>query len=291
VLSSNAQLVMDLPTDLPTIRADATQIRQVVMNLLTNASDALGDEPGEIHLRTGVTDVDAESLMDTWPGGEHTPGPYVWVEVRDTGCGMDEETRRRMFEPFFSTKFTGRGLGLAAVLGIVRGHDGTLHVDSTPDAGTTFRVLFPQGDEERVPTAPEPTTSTAGPPWGTILLVDDDDAVRLAAREILDYEGYKVLEAEDGMDALVVYDAHAEEIDAVVLDLTMPRMDGVETFRELRMRRDDLPILLSSGYGESAVERLPSRSRARYLRKPYTPRELLDAVAKVMEDVPDQTER
>ncbi len=291
VLSTKAQLVTDLPKDLPTIRADATQLRQVVMNLLTNASDALGGEAGQVHLRTGVMELDAEHVTKAWPEEEITPGSYVWVEVQDAGCGMDDETRRRMFEPFFSTKFTGRGLGLAAVLGIVRGHDGALQVDSAPGEGTTFRVLFPQrGDEQSIVT-PKPTVASSTPPWGTILVVDDDDTVRLAATEILDYEGYKVLEAEDGVEALAVFDSHRTEIDAVVLDLTMPRMDGVETFRELRNRRDDLPILLSSGYGESAVDRLPSRTNARYLRKPYTPTELLEAVAKVMGKITCQTER
>jgi two-component system, cell cycle sensor histidine kinase and response regulator CckA len=291
VLSPKARLVTELPEGLPTIRADATQIRQVVMNLLTNASDALEGDAGDICLRTGISDADADYLATTWPGDDLSPGPYVWVEVRDTGGGMDEETIRRMFDPFFTTKFTGRGLGLAAVLGIVRGHDGTLRVESSPGGGTTFRVLFPKGDDDvRIP-APTPRKTETVAPWGTILVVDDDDTVRLAAREILDYEGYDVIEAEDGVDALGVYDANAKIIDAVVLDLTMPRMDGVETFKELRSRRDDLPILLSSGYGESAVDRLPSRSRARYLRKPYTPSELLDAVAKVLEDGPDQTER
>ena len=292
VLSPKADLMLELPPNLPTIRADATQLRQVVMNLLTNASDALDDAAGQIHLRTGVMDADAEYLAEAWPGDERSPGPYVWVEVEDSGCGMDDETRRRMFDPFFSTKFTGRGLGLAAVLGIVRGHEGTLRVDSASGAGTTFRVLFPRGDEAARTPAPEAEVKTAaGPVCATILLVDDDDTVRLAAREILHYEGYEILEASDGLDALTVYDDHAAEIDAVILDLTMPRMDGIEAFQELRRRRSDLPIMLSSGYGESAVDRLPSQSKARYLRKPYTPSELLEAMAALLEDARGQTER
>ena len=291
VLSPKASLVLSLPHDLPHIRADATQVRQVVMNLLTNASDALGDEAGEIHLRTGTMDLDDEHAPEDWIGNALAPGAYVWLEVQDTGDGMDIETRRRMFEPFFSTKFTGRGLGLAAVLGIVRGHEGSLRVDSAPGAGTMFRVLFPQSEEQQIEAVEELVARPTTTPWGTILLVDDDDTVRLAAREILDYEGYKVMEAEDGVDALEVFDANPGKVDAVVLDLTMPRMDGIETFQELRKRNDGLPILLSSGYGESAVDRLPSRTNALYLRKPYTPAELLDAVAKVMEGAGNQTAR
>ncbi|MEM7350484.1 MAG: transporter substrate-binding domain-containing protein [Acidobacteriota bacterium] len=283
-ISKKATLEKDFGTGLPAFEADATQIRQVVMNLITNASEALQDTSGTITLRTGVKACDAEYLEQTYLAEQLEPGTYVFLEVRDTGCGMDAATRERIFDPFFSTKFAGRGLGLAATLGIVRGHQGALEVESEAGEGTTFRVLFPASDKPISDTAPDvaPVLEMPGAA-GTILVVDDEVMVLTIARRVLERSGYRVLTAQDGEEGFDIFRRHSDDISLVLLDVTMPRMDGDETFRRMRRLRSDLRVLLTSGYNErEATNRLSEPGPAGFIQKPYAPAALLRKVREVM---------
>ena len=280
-VSKRVLLRCDLAPGLPSIEADATQIRQVVMNLVMNGSEAIGEQSGAISVTTGVMECDQSCLSKAYFSESRTPGRYVYVAVADTGCGMDDATLARVFEPFFTTKFTGRGLGLAVVLGIVRGHKGAIKVHSESGHGTTFTVLFPVSKE----TAVAGTTSAAAPVWhgvGTVLLVDDDESVRLVATRMIERGGFEVVTAADGREALAVYARHAAEIVCVIVDLTMPNMDGEETFRELRRLNPDVNVILSSGYNQQDVaNRFAGKGLAGFLQKPYQLAQLrgaLDAV-------------
>ncbi len=282
-ISKKARLEHDLVARLPAFEADATQIRQVVMNLITNASEALGEETGSITLRTGVMECDEAYLRQTYLAEDLAAGTYVFLEVKDTGGGMDPETRERIFDPFFSTKFVGRGLGLAATLGIVRGHQGALEVDSTPGDGTVFRVLFPV-TEAAVPAtsvATMPESATNGD--GTILVVDDEQMVLTIARRVLERAGYRVLTAEDGQEGLEVFRRHAPEISLVLLDLTMPQMSGDEAVRAMRRVKGDVRVLLTSGYNEpEATGEITGPHLAGFIQKPYAATALLRKVREVI---------
>ena len=200
------------------------------------------------------------------------PGMYVHLEVTDTGCGMDAETRTRIFEPFFTTKFTGRGLGLAAVLGIVRAHRGALKVYTELGKGTTFKILFPAMEGVKGGTGND--DSAAPPDWrgeGTILLVDDEESLLALGAEMLEHLGFAVLTAADGRAALDLYRRRGEEIDLVLMDLTMPHMDGAEAFGEMRRLNPAVRVVLSSGYSREEVSaRFAGNSPAGVIQKPYT---------------------
>lgn len=253
-ISKRAALQFDFGHDVPQVEGDGTQLRQVVMNLITNASDALAGENGTIALRTGVRWCDREALDSPYLDYALEEGVYAFVEVRDTGIGMTPETMLRIFDPFFSTKFTGRGLGLAATLGIVRGHRGTITVDSTPGEGTTVRVFLPV-------TSPPVSRNdaiqrlTATPPQGSglALLVDDDPTVCDVARAMLERHGYEVRVANDGVAALEAYQRERGAVRLAVVDLTMPRMGGEDLVAAIRAHDSDLPIVLMSGFSESEV--------------------------------------
>ncbi len=280
VVSKHAHMDVSLDRDLPAIEGDPSQIRQVVMNLITNASDALGDGEGTITIRTRVAEVDHAFLDSAQPGGDAQEGTYICVEVRDTGCGMDDDTLHRIFDPFFTTKFTGRGLGLAAVLGIVRGHHGTMRIVSTPGAGTTFEVLFPIAHTAAA--APgTPPTGTVGsvPVRGRVLVVDDEEGVRDVSREVLERCGIDVVTAADGIEAVEIYRREGLTIDLVLLDMTMPRLDGREALREIRAIRSDACVLLTSGYSEAeAAHVIAGESGVGFIQKPYAPRALVQKV-------------
>lgn len=285
-ISKKAELHYDFDPDVPAVNGDVTQLRQVVMNLITNASDALGEAGGAIAVRTSHRYADARLLKQTYLADDLHEGEYVVVEVTDTGCGMDATTLGRIFEPFFTTKFTGRGLGLAAVLGIIRGHGGAVRVESQPGRGTHFEILLPAAGGTATDGADDASrdSSSAWSGTATILVIDDERSVLDVVGRSLEQFGFTVYEAADGMAGIEVYEAHADEIALVVLDLTMPRMDGVEALRELRRRRADLPVLLSSGYSEQeAVERFSGEGLAGFLQKPYGPRELVEKVRRILE--------
>jgi CheY-like chemotaxis protein len=253
--------------------ADATQIRQVAMNLITNASEAIGDREGTISLRTGALWCDRGYFSDAIGGSDqHAPGPYIFFEVSDTGVGMDSAMLARIFDPFFSTKFAGRGLGLAAVLGIVRGHKGALKVSSRPGEGTTFRVLFPaQQDHAAVnPHEANPTAARDFRGHGLVLVADDEESVRALARSFLERIGFRVMTAVDGREALELYKKHGREIRLVVLDMTMPHMDGEACFLALRELNPDAKVVLTSGYSEQeVVAHFVGKGLAGFVQKPY----------------------
>ena len=282
-ISKQAELKYEFPDDFPPVEADATQLRQVVMNLITNASDALGDSAGVITVRAGVTHVDRAHLLTTHLGNELEEGPYAFIEVADTGCGMDAAARDKMFDPFFTTKFTGRGLGLAAVQGIVRGHRGAIKVKSEPGKGTTFRVLLPVSQRPVTPGSDESRPSTDARRTGTVLVVDDEDMVRTAIKMTLEQSGFAVLCAADGQEALDVFREHNSEIDVVLLDMTMPHLSGEEVFREMRQVQADVRVVLSSGFSESeATERFAGTGLAGFIQKPFVPDVLVEKLSKVM---------
>ncbi len=282
-VSKKASLRYSFAADLPAVEVDATQMRQVIMNLIINASEALEDQNGFISVASGVMDCDRAFLAESYLDDKLPEGRYVYLEVADTGCGMNDDTRQRIFDPFFTTKFTGRGLGLAAVLGIVRGHQGAIKVYSEPGQGTTFKVLLPAVDwapgERAVNAAPKSPPL----PGGTILLVDDDPQVRQVASQMLERLGFKVLTAAHGREGLEVFKAGRGEIDCVILDLTMPEMAGEEVFRKLRRLRKDVRVILSSGFNEQDVtQRFAGKGVAGFIQKPYTMRMLRETLNRVL---------
>jgi two-component system cell cycle sensor histidine kinase/response regulator CckA len=270
-VSKKATLRYRFARGLPAVEADATQLRQVVMNLITNASDALGETSGVIEVSIGLMECDRAYLSESYLDDKLQEGRYVYIEVSDTGSGMDAETRSRLFDPFFTTKSTGRGLGLAAVLGIVRGHKGAIKVHSEPGKGTTIRILLPA--VEQMPAVPSQIAdqSTIPPSGGTILLVDDDQAVLDVTSSMLDRLGFTVLTASDGQEGLEIFREMGLEIDCVILDLTMPRLSGEEVFRKMRSIRSDVRVVLSSGYTEQDVtQRFAGKGLTGFIQKPYT---------------------
>ena len=276
-------LDLRLGSSLPTFDADAGQIQQVIMNLLTNASESLDEKPGTIIITTGAQACDDQCLRNSRVETTPPAGRFVFLEVSDTGCGMDEETQQHLFVPFFSTKAKGRGLGMSAILGIVRGHGGALFVQSQPGRGTTIRILFPVTREERpvAHEAPAATASRSRSPSlrGTVLLAEDEDIVREVCAEMLMSSGMEVLTAVDGQDAVDVFRKNADRISHVILDLSMPRMDGVTALGEMRRIRPGVKIILCSGYDkQDSIRRLSGTEVAGFIQKPYTLENLLEAL-------------
>jgi two-component system, cell cycle sensor histidine kinase and response regulator CckA len=279
-ISKKAQLRLELASGLPAIQADATQLQQVIMNLVINAGEAIGDETGTILVTSGVQDVDAQYAGELFAAEQLAPGRYVFLEVHDSGVGMDDETRARIFDPFFTTKFTGRGLGLAAVLGIIRAHKGAIRVYSTPGRGSAFKIYFPASDDVPAEVA-APKLDFRGD--GLVLVVDDDPAVRGVARRMLSHFGFTVLLAENGAEGLELFRAHAGELALVLLDMTMPVMNGEEAFRGMRAIRSDVPVLLTSGYNEiDATRRFTGKGLTAFLQKPFTPTELIGKLKSIL---------
>ncbi|MDJ0974077.1 MAG: response regulator [Planctomycetota bacterium] len=281
-ISKNVALRYDLAAGLPAVMADATQIRQVVMNLITNASEALEDKPGIVSITTGLQQADEAYLAQTYFGNDIQPGSYVFVEVSDTGVGMDKEAQAKLFDPFFTTKATGRGLGLSAVLGIVRGHKGTLKLYSEVGKGTSVKVLFPASEESIEPEREDPEIAS----WraeGTVLVVDDEEGVRLVLETVLGTAGFDVLTADDGAQGVKAFKQHQDEIVLVLLDMTMPRMDGEAAFRELRQLKPDVRAILMSGYNaQDATSRFAGKGLAGFIQKPFRPQDLIQKIRDVL---------
>jgi two-component system cell cycle sensor histidine kinase/response regulator CckA len=269
-VADGAALRYHFAEEIPAIEADVAQMRQVALNLITNASQALGAETGTIDVSTGVMTCSRSYLTGIQLGEERGEGEYVFLEVSDTGCGMDRERVAQLFDPFLTAKSTGRGLGLAAVLGIVHGHRGAIEVDSRPGEGTRIKVLFPALSAHEV-TAPVPAVATPQPAaGGTILLVDDQTTVVQVGKRMLERTGFEVFTATGGREALDIFRRHSDEIDCVLLDLTMPDLGGEETFEALHRIRADVPVILASGYDQDEVERrFAGKGFAGFIHKPY----------------------
>ncbi|HOI95323.1 MAG TPA: histidine kinase N-terminal 7TM domain-containing protein [Syntrophobacter fumaroxidans] len=288
-ISKSASLELRLAPELPLVMADSGQMQQIVMNVIINAAEALGEEGGAITVTTAAREYDEKELLRSYLEEKPPAGRFVSLEISDGGCGMDEETRRLLFDPFFSTKSVGRGLGLSAVLGIVRGHDGAIMVDSAPGRGTKVTLLFRVHEEKPVhpePRAPAVFPSMEGDPAlssGTVLVVDDEDMVREVCEAILRHFGFKVLTAAGGEEALDVFRANRGEIRCVILDLTMPMMDGPTVFGHILAVQPEMPVILASGYSLAEVSRrYGDRGFAGFIQKPYSTQHLYDELRKVL---------
>lgn len=272
-ISKKCMLNLHLSKNLPLIHGDPSQVRQIVMNLIINASDAIGDESGVISISTGLSNFTGEYQANGYLIEPIEPGTYVYIEVSDTGCGMDQETQQRIFEPFFTTKFAGRGLGLSAVVGIVRSHHGAIRVYSEVGHGTSFKVLFP-AISDSTPKQDPAKAGVGGESWrgkGTVLVVDDEDYVRAISCRMLNSLGLRTITAVDGRNAVEIYRNRRSEIDLVLLDMTMPNMNGAEAFSELKQIDPDACVVLASGYSEIDIaSRFAGKGIGGFLQKPYT---------------------
>jgi len=289
-ISKKAVLRFQLTEGLPPVSADATQIRQILMNLVINASDAIGDRSGVISISTGIMRADKAYLSDTHLSPELDEGDYVFIEVSDNGCGMNKETLSRIFDPFFTTKFTGRGLGLAAVLGIIRSHKGALKVYSEEGRGSTFKLLLPCAPG---PASPVEFSGEAASHWqyqGTVLVVDDEETVRAVSARLIESFGFKTILAQDGRDAVEKYQANQDVITLVLMDLTMPHMDGEQAFRAMRKLKPDVRVLLMSGFNEQdAINRFTGKGLSGFLQKPFTRDELQAKLKQILENQTGQS--
>ena len=268
-------LHLRLERSLPPIEADVGQIQQVILNLMTNASEAIGDRAGEISVSTGLEKCDARCLARSRTAEPPASGRFVFLEVSDTGRGMDDATRRKLFDPFFSTKGAGRGLGMAAILGIVQGHGGAIFVDSAVGKGSSIRVSFPAIVAGRASSSPEvePHAATVAglDPGGTVLVVDDEESVREVCKEMVESLGFLTLTAADGQEAVEVFRRHADVVDYVVLDLSMPNLGGLAAYREMARVKPGVRVVLSSGYTEQeSLRGLTGQESVTFIQKPYT---------------------
>ena len=267
-ISKKAILRVNLTQNLPSVEADATQLRQIIMNLVINASEAIGDKSGVIAITTGCMDCDHDYLKNVLLCENISEGLYLYLEIADSGCGMDSETMAKIFDPFFTTKFTGRGLGMAAVLGIVRGHKGAIKIYSEPGKGSSFKILLPaSGKPEEIFNLVTPDDNWRG--GGHVLLVDDEETVLGVGAEMLKELGFEPITARDGRQALEQF-RNNSSILFVILDLTMPHMDGEQCFRELRQINPDVKVIISSGFNEQEVtQKFVGKGLAGFIQKPY----------------------
>jgi two-component system cell cycle sensor histidine kinase/response regulator CckA len=288
-IAKRVALHFDLAAHLPPIEGDATQIRQIVMNLIMNAAEAIGESQGRISIKTQPQQFHEERIVGTTAVVVDGPlsGDYIVLDVIDTGGGMDAATIGRIFEPFFTTKFTGRGLGLAAVMGIIRGHHGRLQVTSEVGKGTVFSIFLPSvaGHAEGLPA---PTVHrAAAAKRATVLVVDDDAAARSITTDILQRHAFTVITVNDGQEAVDTYTAHSADIDCVLLDLIMPRMNGIEALQRIHQINAQALVVLMSGYSEQeATKHIAPTQLAGFLQKPFTMATLLQMVRQVVNQDP-----
>ena len=283
-VSDYVSLEMMLSVDLPVVQGDLAQITQVLMNLITNAAEAIGERSGSIMIATGTVVLSDEDCARRRPSWEVFEGSYVFIDVVDTGSGMDAATREEIFEPFFTTKSTGRGLGLAAVAGIIRSHHGAIEVNSEPDAGTAFRILLPASPGPPL-SEPKPQTLVRDAEVnleGTILVVDDEEEVRSVLTDMLETFGLEVEAAGDGLEAIDIFRASPESFSAVILDMAMPRMGGAETFHALRAIRPDIRVIICTGYNEDRD--FEAAGPSAFLQKPFKLATLMTKLEEVLDD-------
>lgn len=281
-ISKSAVINYNLFEDLPAIEADPTQVRQVIMNLVTNASEAIGDKSGVITLNTGVMECDRHYLKDTFSDSDLPEGMYVYLEVADTGCGIKQENLKKIFDPFYTTKVTGRGLGLAALLGIVRGHKGAIRVYSETGKGTTFKIIFPSSEKASVKSTEQSLLEKNWRGSGKILVIDDDESVRTVTRRALEKVGFTILTAPEGVEGLKILEK-IKDIRLVILDLTMPLMSGGEVYRKIRRIRSEVPVILMSGYNEQELSsRFAGKGLAEFMQKPVRMQVLFEKVRAVL---------
>jgi PAS domain S-box-containing protein len=274
----NVEVRLNLAERLPAIDADVSQLQQVVMNLVINAAEAVGSRSGYVEVSTSAQTVGEEELKANLTRQTVAPGEFVVLTVTDNGSGMDAATCARIFDPFFSTKFTGRGLGLSSVLGIVRGHRGLLTVKSRPGEGTTFRVFFPAGAR---PVQAVPAVAESEQGEGTILVVDDEEIVRRVASAALMRQGYRILTASNGLEAIEVYAKGPGAIDVVLLDMTMPVMGGEETLRRLAAMNPAVVVVAMSGFDEREAKSRFGSGIAGFVHKPFSVSQLGASIAAV----------
>jgi PAS domain S-box-containing protein len=287
-IPKSVNLDLQLDHSLPPVMADAGQVQQVVMNLITNAAEAICKDNGTITLSTGVQKFDQATLNSSRVEEKLAAGRYVWMEVSDNGCGMDEDTLQKLFDPFFTTKFTGRGLGMSAVLGIIRAHKGAFLVKSKPGAGTTMLVVLPIASHAQAEEAISKAATNVSPAdscqfSGVVMIVDDEELVRRVSVNMMGALGFQTLVASDGEEALSMFREHGEMIGLVLLDQSMPGMDGVSVFRELRKIKQDIKVLLASGYSEEEVsERFTGLGLSGFIHKPFNLHNLSSEVQRVL---------
>ena len=286
-IQQNVVIKPELATDIPTITGDASQLRQVAMNLIINAAEAIGDAEGKIHVKLAKAEIKAEQTEVDHLGFMIPAGRYICIEVTDNGCGMDDATRCKIFEPFYTTKFTGRGLGMSAVLGIIKAHNGALQLESLPGQGTTFKVYLPvQPSSAETEEAHQKAVSAAWHGSGTVLLAEDEVQVKTIAIAMLQMLGFNVIAAANGKEALELYQQNAADITMVVTDMGMPVMNGYELFYKLKQIDPKLPIIISSGFGEGDIaSKIPREEIAGIINKPYNFEHLREVLRVVVDGV------
>jgi PAS domain S-box-containing protein len=279
-ISKRVQLEYAFARDLPPIEADSAQLQQVVMNLVTNASEAIGETDGLITIGTGLREITRKETETVFSGQDLEPGRYVTLRVADTGCGMTSETKARIFDPFFSTKGSGRGLGLSAMLGILRGHQAGIEIQAELGAGSVFQIHFRASSAMLPESGPISPGSSKNRFHGKVLLVDDEADLRFSFGNLLQHLGFQVVAARDGQEALERF--RPREFALVFMDLTMPRMSGQEAFLQMKARDPEVRVILVSGYNErEAIETLHGLRPAGFIQKPFS----LQALAAMLEKV------
>lgn len=293
-VSKKSKLIVDLQDNLPLIEADDGQMQQVIMNLVINAAEAMGESTGEIHIATESVYLTEEKLLSLLNGEAISKGDYIVIHVRDNGCGMDADTQKKIFDPFFTTKFTGSGLGMSAMLGIVRGHHGALLMQSVAGKGTQFSIYFPIAEASHVASKAHVAKgsldldiSSASPT--TVLVVDDERGIRKLVSNILDEVGMRSMQAESGEQGLALLEQHLDEIDVVLLDMTMPNMNGQQFYVKMQAFASHIPVIISSGYSESDIRQrfeknmsLSNDLAIAFLEKPYRSEALKDSIYKIL---------
>lgn len=287
----NVSFNIDLADDLPRVTVDPSQIQQVIMNLITNASEAIGQETGAISLSTGIQECSDDFMALSRLEEKQAAGRYACIEVSDSGSGMDAETKQRIFDPFYSTKFVGRGLGMSAVLGIIKAHHGAIMLDSEPGQGSRFKVLLPVNsgaatDNDALEQRAAETATNASF-TGTALVVDDDPFVREFCVHCVTLFGFNVLEASDGLEALEIFHKHSGAIKLVILDMSMPKMDGAAAFRELRSINPDIRVIICTGHStQNTTLSFTEEKPDAYIQKPYSSEELRQTIEQLMQERP-----